>query len=155
MLFFFQPQFMFRVSIYLGFFFVTKTFFSSFWSLQFSLGHAFATSNNKKRKQKMADTSMDYSEYSENENSPMVAPKVNIASTLDAHRSSFSFVNYYYYYYYYCFGLSYRIARARKRERERFSLGFFLPPQQKKKDLRARRMNCVHETLFRIPSRMR
>ena len=39
---------------------------------------------------------MDYSEYSENENSPMVAPKVNIASTRDAHRSSFSFVNYYY-----------------------------------------------------------
>jgi hypothetical protein len=47
-------------------------------------------------------------------------------------------------------------ARARERERERFlSRFFFLPPQQKKKDLRARRMNCVYETFVRIPSRMR
>jgi len=93
---FLPTQFLFRVLIS-----VVRKLFSLFPSfLQFS---RHTQQQQEKTQKKMADTSMDYSEYSENENSPMVAPKVNIASTHDAHRSSsFSSV----YYYYYRFGLS-------------------------------------------------
>jgi hypothetical protein len=59
---------------------VTKTTTTQFFVFLFCL-ETFLISPHKKlshhqKKKKMADTSMDYSEYSENENSPMPVAKV-------------------------------------------------------------------------------
>jgi len=58
---------------------VTKTTTTHFFVFLFCL-ETFLISPHKKlshhQKKKMADTSMDYSEYSENENSPMPVAKV-------------------------------------------------------------------------------